>query len=76
MLSNAYDFIVPASAAERRHLEAFVGEDFARCHPDESFAEIERRAAFTKEDKGLLREWLALATRRAEAARARLPLAA
>lgn len=45
-------------------------EDRARaaydaCHPDDGFDDLKRRAAFSKEDRCLLRDWLA-AVRRGE----------
>lgn len=44
--------------------KSLVGRDYDRCHPGDSFADLERRARFTKEDKGLLADWLDLASRR------------
>lgn len=34
---------------------------YDRCHPDDSFDDLKRRAAFSKEDRCLLRDWLAAA---------------
>ncbi len=45
-------------------LESLVSQDYDRCHPGDSFADLKRRALFTKEDKGLLADWLDLASRR------------
>ncbi len=67
MLSNSHHYVRPASEAERAYLESLIREDFERCHPGETFEDIKRRASFTKEDKGLLRDWMAVAARRAEA---------
>jgi hypothetical protein len=53
------------SRAER--LEALVRADYERSHPGDTFDDLKRRARFTKEDKGLLRDWMALAAARAEA---------
>ena len=44
--------------------ESLVSRDYERCHPGDSFADLKRRARFTKEDKGLLADWLDLALRR------------
>lgn len=33
------------------------------CHPGDSFGNLERRAVFSKEDRMLLRDWLAAAAR-------------
>lgn len=46
-------------------------EDKARaaydsCHPDDSFEDLKRRAAFSKEDRFLLRQWLAAMTAEVE----------
>jgi hypothetical protein len=54
---------------ERASLESLVRPDYERCHPDETWEDLKRRAAFTREDKGLLRDWMALASRRARARR-------
>jgi len=58
-----------ANEAERAHLEALIREDFARCHPDETLEDVKRRASFSKEDRGLLRDWMAVAASRALADR-------
>ncbi len=67
MLSNSHHYVRPASEAERAYLESLIREDFERCHPGETFEDIKRRASFTKEDKGLLRDWMAVAASRADA---------
>lgn len=74
MLSNSHNFVRPADAAERAHLESLILEDFARCHPGETLEDIKRRASFSKEDRGLLRDWMALAAIRAAAERAGAPI--
>lgn len=48
-------------------IEAKAAAEYDRCHPDDSFADMKRRARFSKEDQGLLQDWLAAA---AQAARA------
>jgi hypothetical protein len=75
MLSNAYDFVHPANEAERAYLESLIREDFERCHPGETLEDVKRRASFSKEDKGLLRDWMAVAARRAAADQAKPPSA-
>ncbi|UFW72953.1 hypothetical protein [Bradyrhizobium sp. WU425] len=57
---------------EQSYLESLVREEFERCHPDDTFEDLKRRAAFCKEDKGLLRDWMAVARARAAAERAKL----
>lgn len=45
-------------ARRRGELEALIGAAYARCHPGETLDDLKRRAVFSKEDKGLLRDWL------------------
>ncbi|MCK1579522.1 hypothetical protein IVB03_08000 [Bradyrhizobium sp. 168] len=54
---------------EQSYLESLVRAEFERCHPDDTFEDLKRRAAFSKEDKGLLRDWMAIAKARAAAQR-------
>lgn len=70
MLSNSYHYVDPANEAERAYLESLICEDFEQCHPGETLDDVKRRASFSKEDKGLLRDWMALAGMRATADRA------
>ncbi|RXT42999.1 hypothetical protein [Bradyrhizobium betae] len=56
------------SAWDRTYLESLIREDFERCHPGETLEDLKRRASFSKEDKGLLRDWMAVAEARAAAA--------
>src|ERR1700730_3164429 len=55
------------------HLESLIREDFERCHPGETLEDLKRRASFSKEDKGLLRDWMAIAASRAAADQAKGP---
>lgn len=48
---------------QNRSLE-FIRGDYDRSHPADSLGDLIRRARFDKHDKGLLREWLALAAER------------
>jgi len=57
-----------AGAWDRIYLESLIREDFERCHPGETLDDLKRRASFSREDRGLLRDWMALATARAAAA--------
>lgn len=75
MLSNSYQHVRPASEAERAYLESLIREDFERCHPGESLDDVRRRASFSKEDRGLLRDWMVVAARRVVAGQARQPFA-
>jgi hypothetical protein len=74
MLSNSHHYANPANERERAYLESLIRDDFDRCHLDCSFEELKQRSAFTREDKGLLRDWMALAARRATAEQGVAPL--
>ncbi len=64
-MSNSLDYIRPANEAERLYLESLIREDYERCHPGKMLEDIKRRSRFSKEDKGLLRDWMELAGIRA-----------
>lgn len=40
-------------------LEAKVAEAYERCHPEDTFGDLKARACFSKEDCGLLTDWIA-----------------
>ena len=61
----------PSDEEKRFDLESLIREDFERCHPDDTFEDLKKRASFSKEDKGLLRDWMAIAAHRAGAYRRR-----
>ncbi|MGY4284072.1 hypothetical protein [Bradyrhizobium sp. 142] len=67
MPTNSYYGFRPASEEEQAYLETLIREDFERCHPGETLDDLKRRASFSKEDRGLLRDWMAIAARRAAA---------
>ena len=67
MLSNSHNSVRPASEPERAYLESLIRADYEHCHPGETFEDMKRRASFSKEDKGLLRDWMAVAAVRAAA---------
>lgn len=73
MLSNSYYFVSPVDEPGCTHLESLIREDFEHCHPGETLEDVKRRASFSKEDKGLLRDWMAVAAIRAAAERATTP---
>lgn len=54
-------------AEELTYLESLIREDYERCHPGEMLEDLKRRASFSKEDRGLLRDWMAVAAARAAA---------
>lgn len=43
---------------EDEALLARVAERYDRCHPDDSFSDLMRRASFAKEDRRLMEDWL------------------
>ena len=57
--------IGPANEHEWAHYESLIRTDYDQCHPGETFDDLKYRARFSKEDQGLLSEWMALAARRA-----------
>lgn len=61
----------PMREQDRAYLESLIREDFERCHPGDTLEDLKRRASFSKEDRGLLRDWMAIAVRRAAADRAK-----
>lgn len=74
MSSRSQAFVGPKDEVERVYLESLVRDDYNRAHPDDSFDDMKRRAPFSPEDKGLYRDWLAIAARRAAAALAERPI--
>lgn len=65
MLSNDLHYVSPRDDAERAFLEALIRDEYDRCHPDDRFDDLKRRAQFSKEDLGLYRDWLAVAAMQA-----------
>jgi hypothetical protein len=55
---------LPDGAKRAEHVEAIARDAYDRCHPDDTFDDMKRRSRFSKEDRGLLRDWLAFAERR------------
>ena len=53
---------------ETTYLESLIRDDFELCHPGETLQDLKRRASFSKEDRGLLRDWMAVAATGAAAA--------
>lgn len=46
-------------------IEEIARAAYDACHRGDTFDDLKRRAAFSKEDRGLLREWLAAAAAKA-----------
>ncbi|WEX08598.1 hypothetical protein [Chelativorans sp. AA-79] len=51
-------------AGRRAFLESLIRDDYARCHPGETLDDLIYRARFSREDQGLLRDWLMFAVTR------------
>ena len=60
--------IGPGTDEECAIFESLVGDEYNRLHPDDTFEDLKRRARFSKEDQGLLRDWMAIAAHRSAAA--------
>jgi hypothetical protein len=69
MRENWSDRPPSADAADPDDLESLIRADYERCRPGDSFDDLKRRARFAKEDKGLLRDWMAIAAARAAMSR-------
>ncbi len=57
--------IEPGDPELRDEYEALIREDYARCHPGDTLEWLKHRARFSKEDQGLLYDWMAVAVRKA-----------
>ena len=57
----------PACEQEPAYLESLICDDFDRCHPGDTLEDLKRLASFSREDRGLLRDWMAIAARSAAA---------
>ncbi|MET4745572.1 hypothetical protein ABIF68_004090 [Bradyrhizobium japonicum] len=68
MRTNSRQQLDLISELDPTYLESLIREDFERCHPGETLEDLQRRASFSKEDRGLLRDWMAVAAVRAAAA--------
>lgn len=62
--------MIPLQTLDPKAIEERARAAYDSCHPDDSFADLKRRASFSKEDRCLLRDWLAAAERSARAASA------
>jgi hypothetical protein len=68
MRTDPRQHLDPGSEGDPTYLESLIREDYARCHPGETLDDLKRRASFSREDRGLLRDWMAVAAARAAAA--------
>ena len=51
-------FSADVQATSDEELESLIRRDYERCHPGDTLDDLKRRAAFSKEDRGLLRDWM------------------
>jgi hypothetical protein len=58
MKTYSHQHLDPAGAWDQTYLESLIREDFERCHPGETLDDLKRRASFSREDRGLLRDWM------------------
>jgi hypothetical protein len=63
-LNGVVDVIGPRDEREWMLAESLVRADYERGNPGDRFDDLKKRARFSKEDQGLLRDWMALAARR------------
>lgn len=67
MFSNGVkQAIGPADSDTRVWYESLIRADYERSHPGDTLDGLKQRASVLKEDKGLLRDWMALAAARAK----------
>jgi len=59
MTESAFAADVQATSDEQ--LESLIRRDYERCHPGDTLDDLKRRAAFSKEDRGPLRDWMVIA---------------
>jgi hypothetical protein len=55
-------FSTDRQATSDDELETLIRRDYEQCHPGDTLDDLKRRAAFSKEDRGLLRDWMAIAS--------------
>lgn len=65
MPTNSHEFVRPKDDEERAYLESLVRDEYDRCHPGDTFDDLKRRIPFSKEDRGLYRDWLSVAAAKA-----------
>lgn len=57
--------IEPENPHLREQYEDLIRHDYERCHPGDTLDWLKHRARFSKDDQGLLRDWMAIAAQRA-----------
>jgi len=68
MKTDSHQHLDSAGGWDRTYLESLIRGDFERCHPGETLEDLKRRASFSRQDRGLLRDWMTVAAGRAAAA--------
>src|SRR5690349_12120099 len=63
--NGVWEAIGPEDRRLFAYYETLVAPDYDRCHPGDTFEAMKFRARFSKEDQGLLRQWMAIAAVRA-----------
>lgn len=63
-MSLHYSHLTGTPVTKREILEELIRTDYERTHPDDTFDDFRRRAEFDKHDKGLLKDWFAVAAER------------
>jgi hypothetical protein len=63
--NGVWEAIGPEDRRLFAYYESLVAPDYDRCHPGDTFEAMKFRARFSKEDQGLLRQWMAIAAVRA-----------
>jgi hypothetical protein len=63
--SGLFSQIGPSDVSDLAYLESLIRTDYERFHRGETLEDPKLRARFSKEDKGLLRDWMTVARARA-----------
>lgn len=63
-MRNSYANLSHPSEEQLATLESLIRDDYERCHPGETLDDLKRRASFSREDRGLLRDWMTVAAMR------------
>ncbi len=63
-LNGFKTLIGPEDHREFAYHQSLIEAEYDRCHPDDTFEDLKRRARFSKEDQGALKEWMSLAASR------------
>ncbi|SFQ28686.1 hypothetical protein SAMN05216330_12344 [Bradyrhizobium sp. Ghvi] len=67
-MRNSYANLSHPSEEQLATLESLIRDDYERCHPGETLDDLKQRASFSREDRGLLRDWMTVAAMRQQSA--------